>query len=185
MYNRKIKLPSLIQGLILGLTMLLSSQTFGQSFDNGQAILNSIAGNWRSVRGYVVNDNYSSCHTTQPVYINNMGGDSANFSYSISCSTGYQVQMQGLDFDPRLGSYDSGYNRIASQYLYNNSSIVGIERKMTTTWGFGSMINFQYQTVRFFASPGTPETLTLEISNSQSNVQNGQVTTYHFDLVKN
>jgi hypothetical protein len=185
MYNQKMKLTSLIQRLVLGLTMLLSTQTFGQGLNNGQILLNSITGSWHSVRGYIVNDNYSSCYTTQPVYINNNGGDLANFSYSISCSNGYQVQMQGLDFNPKVGSYNSGYNRITSQYLYNNSTIVGIERKMTTTWGFGSMINFQYQTVRMITNPGSEETLTLEISNSQSNVQNGQVTTYHFDLVKN
>ena len=171
---------------MLTFAILLSGKSFAQNDVSGQNFLNSLAGNWRSVQGYVVNYQGSSCYTPQMFYVYNVGSDYANFSYSISCSNGYQAQMQGLDFNPRIGTYQSGYNTLSSKYLYNNNVIVGIERKMTTTWGFGSMINFQYQTVKIMAVPNSNgNAITLEISNSQSNVQNGLVTTYHLDLVNN
>jgi hypothetical protein len=175
--------------LLTALLIFTAHAQADNSNTSGQDLLPSISGAWHSVNGYVLNYNGSVCYTTQGFYLNSNGSDSANFSYSFSCSTGYQGQMQGLDFNPKFGSYQNGYNTIFSQFIYNNNQQVGLERKMTTTWGFGSMINFQYQTVRITVSKrdleGRPEQLSFEVNNSQSNVQNGQATIYHLELIRN
>ncbi len=194
-YPKTVLCKNYIKVLNFVLTCLLicllfeSSKVMAVSSNlDGQGLLRALAGNWQSVRGYVENDLTTTCYTPQMFYLVESGQDAANFSYSVSCTNGFQVQMQGLDFRPSLGTYKNGYNSVSSRYVYNNSNLIGFERKMTTTWGFGSMINFQYQTVRVVVTKmslnGEPLSLDLQIINSQSNVQNGQSTIYHLELTK-
>jgi len=173
--------------LLIGLVSVSASAQTSNVAD--QNLLSALAGYWHSVGGYVSNVSDSTCYTTQSFSWVTAGADSANFTYSFSCSTGYQGQSQALDFNPDNGTYQNGYNSVSSEFLVNSSNIVdGIQREQTTTWGFGSMVNYQYQTVRIVgpssSGPNGQQTLSFDLTNSQSNVNGGQGTTYHLDLVR-
>jgi hypothetical protein len=188
MKRTQLKKLNIMLSLAISLFMM-TRLSFAETINSRQELLNSIAGHWRSELGYVLNYPGSSCFTTQSFAVFLTNPESANFSYSFACSTGYQAQMQGLDFNPERGTYQNGYNTITSRFLLNNDGrVFGIERHMMTTWGFGNMINYQYQTARIKIlsqnDSGNAQTLSLEIINSQSNVQNGQATTYYLNLIR-
>lgn len=155
-----------------------------------------IAGTYHSTNGfvaYVVNGATvplagSTCQLTQPFSFSAFGSESGSISYAFNCSTGFQAQAQGDDFNPSRGPYQNGYNSISSFYIVNNSGIVeAVERDQTTTWGFGSMVNYQHQKL-VIVGPVTnangQKTLSFELRNDQTNVQNDQITVYHMDLIQ-
>jgi hypothetical protein len=92
-------------------------------------VLKSMTGSWHSVAGSVEGENGSTCTTSQKLVVT----QAAKVTFSIQCSTNFQIQQQGLE--------------LTSVVMDSNGNPKGGKNVQDTEWGFGTAKTHQIQTV--------------------------------------